>query len=63
MGTIFRKWKNKMLKEYLLGGYVINENKVVISNENYVKLSNKVANINNKIIKSWRKSIRKRIWF
>lgn len=52
MGTIFRKWKNKMLKEYLLGGYVINENKVVISNENYVKLSNKVANINNKIIKS-----------
>ena len=35
----FRKWANKVLKDYLIKGYVINENRVVVSNENYIKLS------------------------
>ena len=30
-GIEFRKWANKILKEYLLKGYVINENRVVVS--------------------------------
>ena len=31
-GTIFRKWANQVLKEYLLKGYVINEKRVTVSN-------------------------------
>ena len=49
-GVIFRKWANKVLRDYLLKGYVINENRVVVSNEKYIKLSNEVANINNRLI-------------
>ena len=48
---VFRKWANKVLKDYLLKGYVINENRVIVSNENYIKLSNEVANINNRVDK------------
>ena len=48
---IFRKWSNKVLKEYLLKGYVINENRVTISNENYIELRNEVLSINNRLIK------------
>ena len=50
-GAIFRKWANKVLKEYLLKGYVINENRVTVSNENYIELRNEVSNINNRLIK------------
>ena len=50
-GILFRKWANSVLKKYLLNGYVINENRVVISNENFLKLSNEVASINNRLIK------------
>ena len=34
IGIIFRKWANKLLKTYLLRGYVINENRTTINNEN-----------------------------
>ena len=50
-GIHFRKWANQVLKEYLLKGYVINENRVIVSNENYIKLSNEVASINNRLIR------------
>ena len=49
-GVVFRIWANKILKEYLLKGYVINENRVVVSNENYIELKNQVTNINNRLI-------------
>ena len=49
-GIKFRKCANKILKEYLLKGYVINENRVVVSNENYIELKNQVTNINNRLI-------------
>ena len=42
---LFRKWTNSILKEYLLKGYVINENRTLITNENYVNLINKVDSI------------------
>ena len=48
-GVVFRRWANKVLKEYLLKGYVINENRVTVSNENYIELRNEVANINNRL--------------
>jgi hypothetical protein len=50
-GILFRKWANKILKEYLIKGYVINENRVTVSNDNYIELRNEVANINNRLIK------------
>ena len=48
---IFRKWANKVLREYLIKGYVINENRVTVSNDNYIELRNEVASINNRLIK------------
>ena len=32
-GITFRKWANSVLKKYLLKGYVINENRTLITNE------------------------------
>ena len=48
--VIFIKWANNVLKDYLIKCYVINENRVVVSNENYIKLSNEVASINNRLV-------------
>ena len=50
-GVRFRIWANKVLREYLLKGYVINENRVTVSNDNYIELRNEVASINNRLIK------------
>ena len=50
-GTKFRQWANQVLKEYLIKGYVINENRVVVSNENYIDLKNEVSSINNRLLK------------
>ena len=40
----FRIWANKVLK-----GYVINENRVTVTNENYVRLINKVESLNKRL--------------
>ncbi len=48
-GIQFRKWANKILKEYMLRGYVINDNRVVVTNENYLSLVESVNNINNEM--------------
>ncbi|MDD3382006.1 MAG: RhuM family protein [Bacilli bacterium] len=48
-GTIFRKWATSILKEYLLKGYSINENRVTVSNENYIELKNEVLSINTRL--------------
>ena len=48
-GIIFRKWANSVLKEYLLKGYVINESRTLITNENYVNLINRVDSIENRL--------------
>ena len=45
-GVIFRKWATKVLKEYLLAGYVINKERSLVTNENYVRLINKVESLN-----------------
>ncbi|MBQ4570277.1 MAG: virulence RhuM family protein [Bacilli bacterium] len=49
MGVIFRKWANNVLKEYLLKGYVINEERSLVTNENYVKLINKVESLDERV--------------
>ncbi len=48
-GTLFRQWANKVLKEYLLQGYVINEKRSLVTNENYVRLINKVESLDERV--------------
>lgn len=50
-GILFRKWANTILKEYLLRGYAIDDNRVSVTNENYINLINKVENINSRLSK------------
>lgn len=42
---IFRRWANSVLKEYLLKGYVINEERTLVTNENYINLIHKVKEV------------------
>lgn len=44
-GVLFRIWANQVLKKYLLEGYVINENRVSVTSENYNNLLNVVNDI------------------
>ena len=37
-GTLFRMWANQILKEYLLKGYVINENRVTVEDHCYKRV-------------------------
>lgn len=46
---IFRQWANKVLKEYLLTGYVINEERSLVTNENYIRLINKVESLDERV--------------
>lgn len=48
-GIIFRKRANLILKEYLLKGYVINKDRTLVTNENYVNLINKVDSIDSRL--------------
>lgn len=44
-GTIFRRWANTVLKQYLLHGYAIDSSRVLVSQENYLNLVNVVNRI------------------
>ena len=44
-GTIFRQWANNVLKEYLIKGYAINENRTNVTEENFNNLVVVVNNI------------------
>ena len=46
---IFRKWANNVLKEYLLKGYVLNENRTLVTNQNYINLINRVDSIDSRL--------------
>ena len=48
-GVIFRKWATKVLKEYLLQGYIINKERSLVTNENYVRLINKVESLDERV--------------
>ena len=48
-GVIFRKWAIKVLKEFLLQGYVINKERSLVTNENYVRLINKVESLDERV--------------
>lgn len=49
--TVFRKWATNVLKEYLLRGYVIDEKRTLVTNENYINLINKVDSLEDRIRK------------
>ena len=48
-GTIFRKWANSILKEYLLNGYVINKDRIIQYQSNILQLEATVMNIEKRI--------------
>lgn len=50
-GIAFRRWANKVLKQYLLTGYAINDKRVLVTNENYLNLINRVDGIDNRLRK------------
>lgn len=56
-GVIFRKWALSVLKEYLLKGYVINDHRTLVTNENYINLINRVDSIDNRLQKFENESI------
>ena len=45
----FRKWATSILEEYLLKGYVLNEKRTLITEENYLNLTNRVDVLENKM--------------
>ena len=46
---IFRKWATKVLRDYLIKGYVINEERSLVTNENYVRLINKIESLDERV--------------
>jgi hypothetical protein len=48
-GTLFRRWANQVLKEYLLKGYAINEERCLSCTSNIISLQNKMNSIESKI--------------
>ena len=49
-GLMFRRWANKILKQYLSKGYVIDENRVILYKDNYLELNNTVLRLENKVV-------------
>ena len=48
-GIIFRKWANNVLKQYLLKGYVLDSNRIIVSKDNYLTLENDVHNLKEEV--------------
>ena len=41
----FRRWATRVLKEYLLKGYVVEENRTLVTEQNYLNLLNKIDSL------------------
>lgn len=48
-GVLFRQWANSILKQYLLNGHVINEERCLSCASNIISIQNKVNNMQNEI--------------
>lgn len=44
-GVLFRQWASNIIQEYLIKGYAINEERSLVTNENYIRLINKVESL------------------
>ncbi len=51
-GTIFRKWANSVLKQYLLKGYAIDQSRVMVTQDNYLNLVNVVTDMKSSQLKT-----------
>ncbi len=51
-GVLFRKWANKVLRKYLMTGFVVNQNRVAVSNDNFNNLVNVVLGIQSNLFKT-----------
>ena len=45
----FRRWVSKVLKQYLIKGYVIDANRVTISKENFIQMENSVKSLEKRV--------------
>ena len=45
-GILFRRWANSILKQYLLSGQVINENRCLAHSDNIIKMNNIIESMN-----------------
>ena len=48
-GVLFRKWATKVLKQYLLNGYSINEDRCIVCHNSVLQIENKLNEIQTKI--------------
>jgi len=48
---VFRKWASDILKDFLIKGYVIDANRTLVTNENYISLIHRVENIDERLSK------------
>ena len=48
-GVIFRQWASNIIQDYLIKGYAINEERSLVTNENYVRLINKVESLDERV--------------
>ena len=44
-GILFRRWATAVLREYLIKGYSLSSDRVIVTNENYIQLINEVNNL------------------
>ena len=48
-GVLFRQWASNIIQEYLIKGYAINEERSLVTNENYIRLINKVESLDERV--------------
>ena len=48
-GVLFRQWASNIIQDYLIKGYAINEERSLVTNENYVRLINKVESLDDRV--------------
>ena len=48
-GVLFRQWASNIIQDYLIQGYAINEERSLVTNENYVRLINKVESLDERV--------------
>ena len=48
-GVLFRRWANKILKQFLLNGYAINETRCLAHSDNIIKMNNIIESMNTRM--------------
>ncbi len=48
-GVLFRRWANQVLKQYLLNGYSINEERCLVCSSSILELNNEIKQLKNKM--------------